>query len=84
MIIAASFAITAVALWMQNSAVHIPVEKEEKIKDPVISRKSVPIGFALGVVAVLHALGLVVLGSFDWAFKVKTTLISVSTSSKTS
>jgi GPI-anchor transamidase subunit GAA1 len=79
MIMAASFTITAIALWMKNSesSTHLPLEKDksEPIKD--ISTSAVSIGFPLGVVAILHGLGFIVLTFFDWVNKAHTLSIPV-------
>src|SRR5579859_5665696 len=68
MIMAASFTITAIVLWMQSTTESpVPIEKGETPPSAV----SVPIGFPLGVVALLHGLGFVILVAFDWVYKAK-------------
>ena len=76
MIIAASFTITAIGLWTQaaRDLEHLD-EKGQPIKDT--PRTSSSIGFPLGVIAVLHGLGFIVLASFDWIYKAHASLPKV-------
>src|SRR5271169_1609027 len=57
MVLAASFTLTAIGLWMQSEILTSPPEEP---KSDVVKREpklSMSIGFPLGVVAILHGLG---------------------------
>jgi glycosylphosphatidylinositol transamidase len=75
MIMAASFTITAIGLWMQ--AAPGLQNLDEKSGMGLTPRNSPSIGFPLGVVAVLHGLGFMVLASFDWIYKAHASLSQV-------
>ena len=76
MVISASFTITAIGLWIQNAVITIP---PAKMKGPRggVSYKPASIGFPLGVVAVLHGLGFLVLACFDWLLKASSPVLPV-------
>lgn len=71
MIIAASFTVTSIALWMQCSTHTQTPQQNEKpeTSKPPAEDKATPIGFPLGVVAALHGLGFIVLACFEWIQK---------------
>lgn len=68
MILAAGFTLTAIGLWMQNETLDSPLNDDEKsgVREVAPKSASSSIGFPLGVVAILHGLGFLVLASFDW------------------
>ena len=80
-IIAASFSITSVALWIQTSRASkiedqsqvTQTEKTQLSKPPPV--RSELISFALGIVSFLHGLGFVVLVCFDWIQYVDTVFV---------
>lgn len=78
MIMAASFTITAIALWMQASP-SLDLQKSDEKDQPVkvAPRGASSIGFPLGVIVVLHGLGFMVLASFDWVYKAHASLSKV-------
>lgn len=77
MVLAASFTITAITLWMQDSPVLLFAESETPTSPHIAYRRSTSIGFPLGVVAVLHGMGFLVLASFDWIQKASMPLLPV-------
>jgi GPI-anchor transamidase subunit GAA1 len=83
MIMAASFTVTAIALWMKSSetpATPVPQENDEKQESPKETLSpSISVGFPMGVVALLHGLGFVVLAMFDWVHKAHTLSTPVQT-----
>jgi GPI-anchor transamidase subunit GAA1 len=80
MVLAASFTITAITLWMQSSVVLLLTEKEKLSSSHVPHRRSTSIGFPLGVVAVLHGMGFLVLASFNWIQRASIPLSTVAKS----
>jgi len=81
MVMAASFTITAIGLWMQSStAVPAPTPEKSDITPEVVPPGSMSIGFQLGVVAVLHGLGFIVLTCFDWIQSTNSPLLPVNQS----
>jgi len=82
MVLAASFTLTAIGLWMESEiSTSLPIEdsKSEVVKPA--PKSSMSIGFPLGVVVILHGLGFLVLASFDWIQKAPPILTPVSCSS---
>ena len=77
MVMAASFSITAITIWMQSSAFSVSSETEKSPSSQNYSRAATSIGFPLGVVAVLHGIGFIVLASFDLIQKKSTSLLPV-------
>ena len=80
MVLAASFTITAITLWMQSSPLLLLTEKEKLLSSYVPHRRSTSIGFPLGVVVVLHGMGFLVLASFDWIQRASIPLSTVAKS----
>jgi GPI-anchor transamidase subunit GAA1 len=82
MVLAASFTLTAIGLWMQSEILTSPPleDSKSKVLKPEL-KPSMSIGFPLGVVAILHGLGFLVLASFDWIQKTPPVLTPVSRSS---
>jgi GPI-anchor transamidase subunit GAA1 len=77
MVLAASFTITAITLWIQSSAV-VVLPRDEKIhSSQTLFRRSMSIGFPLGVVAVLYGVGFIVLAGFDLIQRSSTALLPV-------
>jgi hypothetical protein len=66
---------------MQSSTV-VPVPNPEKtdISPEIVPPRSISIGFQLGVVAVLHGLGFIVLACFDWIQSTNSPLLPVNQS----
>ena len=78
MIMAASFTVTAIGLWMQSSLT-VPAPKPEKAgtRPETVPIRSTSIGFHLGVVAGLHGLGFAVLACCDWIQSNRSALLPV-------
>lgn len=66
MIIAASFTITSIVLWIQCSTASAPPQSDKANSKKTKEVRSISIGFPLGVVASLHGLGFLILACFDW------------------
>lgn len=78
MVMAASFTITAIGLWMQSStAAPVPISEKSDVPREPHSPESMSIGFQLGVVAVLHGLGFIVLACCDWIQSTSSPLVPV-------
>lgn len=77
MLLAASFTLTAIGLWMQSETIVSPPEDEKSVAGKPAPERSTSIGFPLGVVAALHALGFLVFASFDWIHKTPKSLTPV-------
>ena len=80
MVMAASFSITAITLWIESSAILASSEAENSPSSQSSSRASTSIGFPLGVVVLLHGIGFTVLAGFDIIQKTSTPLLSVTPS----
>ena len=80
MVMAASFSITAITLWMQSSAVSVSSETGKSPPSQTYSCAATSIGFPLGVVAILHGVGFIVLASFDLIQKTSTPFLPVTPS----
>ena len=72
MIVAASFTITAIGLWIQHPPVYSLLRQVSTLHHA--SNNSLSIGFALSVIAVLHGLGFGVFLGFDWVQKTQSGL----------
>ena len=80
MILAASFTITAISLWIRYSSTPESlvdvVEKKQPLTQPQNSSK--PISFPLGVVVILHGIGVIVFTCFGSVQKLRLPGLSVS------